>query len=113
MTPLRVVARLKPLPADAETSLAVDGTSLQLVTSISSSVALVRSPNLGARYPFRFDAVSSPHASNEDFYTQMGARELVHEVLQGCNGSIVCFGQQGSGKSHTVFGDKGAAVRDA
>lgn len=106
--PLRVVARLKPLPVDEEPALAVDGTSLQFVAAAASSASsplLLRSPTAGTRYPFHFDAVVTTHATNDDLYTLAGATELVHDVLRhGAHASIVCFGQQGAGKTHSVFG---------
>ena len=108
---IRVVARIKPCDADDERKrtllISDDGLSLyyQPPTSASSLVASpLRSP---ARYKvFGFDAVMDGDATQSITYSTSGIEAMVTEMcLQGVNGTVICCGQQGTGKTYTLFGN--------
>ncbi len=54
-------------------------------------------------YRFAFDRVYGPEASQESVYEE-SARDVVMNVLQGYNASIIAYGQTGAGKTHTMTG---------
>ena len=54
-------------------------------------------------YRFAFDRVYGPEASQESVYNE-SARDVVMNVLQGYNASIIAYGQTGAGKTHTMTG---------
>lgn len=54
-------------------------------------------------YRFGFDKVYSPESRQEDVYCE-SARDVVMNVLQGYNASIIAYGQTGAGKTHTMTG---------
>lgn len=121
---IRIVARIKPTPnhqneaITARTTktltLSDDGKSLHFVAATSSaalSSPLAQSP---ARYKaFSFDSVASPDTSQSSFFTDSGVQTLVEGVYKGINGTVICFGQQGTGKTYTVFGSEPAVSAPA
>uniref|UniRef100_K3W5B9 Kinesin motor domain-containing protein n=1 Tax=Globisporangium ultimum (strain ATCC 200006 / CBS 805.95 / DAOM BR144) TaxID=431595 RepID=K3W5B9_GLOUD len=52
---------------------------------------------------FVFDASLNESADQERVYQQVG-REIVHDVLDGFNGTIFAYGQTSTGKTHTMVG---------
>ena len=53
---------------------------------------------------FTFDTVYGPKATQEDIFHNV-ALPLVHDVLNGINGTIFAYGQTASGKTYTMEGD--------
>ncbi|RNF23650.1 putative kinesin-like protein [Trypanosoma conorhini] len=58
---------------------------------------------------FNFDAVFPPTATNEEIYAALVQR-LVVAAENGYNGTVFAYGQTGTGKSHTVFGETDEGV---
>eukprot|EP00741_Cyanophora_paradoxa_P005036 tig00000842_g4878.t1 len=52
---------------------------------------------------FAFDTVLGPEVSQEEAYDAI-ARDIVQDILSGFNGTIMAYGQTGTGKTHTIFG---------
>jgi kinesin family member 6/9 len=46
----------------------------------------------------------SPLISSQDEVYESSAQELVSSVVQGYNGTILCYGQTGAGKTFTMTG---------
>ncbi|ORC85063.1 putative kinesin, partial [Trypanosoma theileri] len=55
---------------------------------------------------FTFDAILDEYASQRDTMACVG-HKLLQCILQGYNGTILCYGQSGSGKTHTILGPGG------
>ena len=53
---------------------------------------------------FELDGVFDEGADTDAVYDATG-RPLVDAVLTGVNGTILCYGMTGSGKTHTILGD--------
>lgn len=53
-------------------------------------------------HSFGFDLVLGPSASQEQVYTS-AAMDVVDNVVQGYNGTIMAYGQTGAGKTHTIL----------
>lgn len=53
---------------------------------------------------FNFDAVYNGSTNQSSFYKEI-ASPTIEEVLKGYNGTIFTYGQSGSGKTYTIFGD--------
>jgi len=66
---------------------------------------IVLIPGKPGRKPneFSFDLVMGPSISQEQFFKQV-AEESCLGVLEGFNVTLFCYGQSGSGKTHTMFG---------
>ena len=54
-------------------------------------------------YQFAFDRVFSSQTGQQDVYQTMGL-PVVQNVMKGYNGSIIAYGQTGTGKTHTMEG---------
>jgi kinesin family protein 11 len=57
---------------------------------------------------YHFDKVFGPDTTQERLY-ETAVAPIVDEVLQGFNCTIFAYGQTGTGKTHTMTGDLGAA----
>ena len=55
---------------------------------------------------FELDGAFDEDRSTAEVY-EGACRELVASVLGGVNGTILCYGMTGSGKTHTMLGDGG------
>ncbi|KXS11941.1 kinesin-domain-containing protein [Gonapodya prolifera JEL478] len=53
---------------------------------------------------FTFDRVASENASQEEVWDALG-RDACERFLNGFNGSVFCYGQTGTGKTHTMMGN--------
>lgn len=53
---------------------------------------------------FTFDAVFNEMVMQKEIYED-AALPIVHNVFEGYNGTIFCYGQTGTGKTHTMEGD--------
>ncbi|ESL11502.1 dynein heavy chain [Trypanosoma rangeli SC58] len=84
-----------------------EGSSLQLQLD-AEGLRRALSGQDGVRC-FPFDAVFPPSATNEEIYAALVQR-LVIAAENGYNGTVFAYGQTGTGKSYTVFGEKGEGV---
>ncbi|SCU64537.1 kinesin, putative [Trypanosoma equiperdum] len=55
---------------------------------------------------FAFDAVLGGDTTQNEIMDRVG-RPILQNVLEGFNGTILCYGQSGSGKTHTMLGPAG------
>ncbi|KAH8616983.1 Microtubule binding Kinesin motor domain [Trypanosoma vivax] len=56
---------------------------------------------------FTFDTVIGETATQEEIMARIG-RPILRHVLDGYNGTVLCYGQSGSGKTHTMLWPAGA-----
>ena len=56
------------------------------------------------RPSFSFDKIFSENSSQKEIYENIG-KEIVKDVMDGYNGTIFAYGQSGSGKTYTMYGD--------
>ena len=54
--------------------------------------------------PNRFDSVLNPTHSQSVTYDVV-AQGVIGEVVKGYNGAVLCYGQTGTGKTYTMFGE--------
>ena len=55
-------------------------------------------------YIFSYDKVFSPNSNQSEIYTNVGKR-IVEDIMAGYNGTIFAYGQSGSGKTFTMYGN--------
>ncbi|KAL4332878.1 hypothetical protein GQ457_07G028580 [Hibiscus cannabinus] len=96
---IRVFCRVRPLLPD-------DGAAEGVVVSYPTSMeSLGRGIDLiqnGQKYPFTFDKVFNPEASQQDVFVEIS--QLVQSALDGYKVCIFAYGQTGSGKTYTMMG---------
>ncbi|XP_048586014.1 centromere-associated protein E isoform X2 [Nematostella vectensis] len=56
-----------------------------------------------------FDGVFGPEASNHELYLKVG-RPLVYAALNGYKGTLLTYGQTGTGKTYTLLSDDGVTT---
>ena len=64
------------------------------------------SPNMEIpkNYIFSYDKVFSPNSNQSEIYNSVGKR-IVEDIMAGYNGTIFTYGQSGSGKTYTMYGN--------
>lgn len=68
-----------------------------------ASVASVENCNSGQKFEFVFDRVFGLESLPGEVF-DVAARDVVRGFLEGCNGSIIAYGETGSGKTDTIEG---------
>lgn len=99
--PVQVAARFRPL-VDHELAADTDRDSNKTRWHQDEGRLLVHD---GQRR-FMFDHVFDPHHTNAEVSANVGAR-AVKRVIEGFNATIIAYGQAGSGKTHTMYGEEG------
>lgn len=86
--------------------------SAKLLAIMKSRVAMYV-PGAGVKQ-FNFSSIYGPEDQQENIYNSYGSQPVL-DVLNGINASILCYGQTGAGKTHTMFGNQeivGDIIRD-
>ena len=53
---------------------------------------------------FSYDKIFSPNSNQLEIYSNVGKR-IVEDIMAGYNGTIFAYGQSGSGKTYTMYGN--------
>ena len=93
--PLHSPLTLLPLPCSVES---VDGQSLRYLSSEGKSILQ------------SFNSIFGPSCSQEHVMDVVGL-PLVNDCLRGISGALLCYGQTGAGKTHTITGAAAGAER--
>nr|XP_046164859.1 kinesin-like protein KIF3B [Oncorhynchus gorbuscha] len=99
---VKVVVRCRPFNRREET---MDHDNILEVNTKLGQITL-RNPRASPEEPmksFTFDAVYDSESKQSDIYDDT-VRPLVDSVLQGFNGTILAYGQTGTGKTFTMLG---------
>lgn len=84
-----VCVRMRPCPADQQKTWKMDQSSVQ--------------EKAGRERRFNFERVYNPDSKTDQLYKDVAA-PVVHNVMEGINGTIFAYGQTASGKTHTILG---------
>ena len=100
MSAIKVVARLRPV--ENETS------AVQIHPSSSSAAARpslsIYNASNKKKTTFLVDQVLGADARQDEVF-HVAAKDTVDAFLEGYNGTIMCYGQTGAGKTYTLSGD--------
>ncbi|KAH8365714.1 hypothetical protein KR093_003780 [Drosophila rubida] len=100
---VRVVVRSRPMDKQ---EVATGALSAIQVDKINRAITVVK-PNATANEPpktYYFDNVFDGASNQLDLYVDT-ARPIVDKVLEGYNGTILAYGQTGTGKTYTMSGN--------
>lgn len=101
---IQVFLRTKPSEA-ASREIAIDQDKKTVQLTLGSRGGLPTSVGSQShQYAFKYDGVLH-NATQEDVFEACG-REVLEKALQGYNGTIMCYGQTGAGKTYTMTGGK-------
>ncbi|XP_071416438.1 kinesin-like protein KIF9 isoform X2 [Pithys albifrons albifrons] len=100
--PVQAFVRVKPTPAFAQDRIKFgpDNKSIDIHIPRDARGGAVNNSHTG--WSFRMDGLL--HNSSQDQVYQAVAKDLVAEALRGYNGTIMCYGQTGAGKTYTMTG---------
>nr|XP_040230422.1 kinesin-like protein KIF3A [Anopheles coluzzii] len=99
---VRVVVRVRPMD---KSELDVGSQNVIKVDKSNRSITVVK-PNANSSEPpkvYYFDNVFGEDSTQIDLYVDT-ARPIVDKVLEGYNGTILAYGQTGTGKTYTMSG---------
>ncbi|EDW69290.1 kinesin-like protein KIF3A [Drosophila virilis] len=100
---VRVVVRSRPMDTNEES---IGALSAIQVDKINRAITVIK-PNATANEPpktYYFDNVFDGGSNQLDLYVDT-ARPIVDKVLEGYNGTILAYGQTGTGKTYTMSGN--------
>lgn len=100
----RIKVYVRPRPFDDATLEARGGNAVSIGGLESDEVTVV--DDKGRESTFGFDHVFNTSASNGAVFEAVG-RPVVKSVLCGYNGTLMAYGQTGTGKTHTLGADDG------
>ncbi|KAI9219817.1 P-loop containing nucleoside triphosphate hydrolase protein [Blastocladiella britannica] len=103
-------ASLGLLPTSSATAAATVPPSGPGSSSSSTSTTPSNGTIGGNGQSYVFDTVFGPDASNRDVYAAVGA-PLVQACLKGFNGTLIAYGQTGTGKTTTLSSPDGMIPR--
>ncbi|XP_072269140.1 kinesin-like protein KIF9 isoform X2 [Pyxicephalus adspersus] len=91
-----------------EWDLQYNGHPAQISVISSIDVHLKKDEKLGVvnnkRYDWSFKVDGILHNASQEAMYDTVAKSVVSKALQGYNGTIMCYGQTGAGKTHTITG---------
>ncbi|XP_078716120.1 kinesin-like protein KIF9 isoform X1 [Lampetra fluviatilis] len=99
---VRVVLRTKPSPRFAESQIGINPTDKTVNIRLKEHNQKEIVNNQVTEWSFKLDG--SLHNTNQEMVYRETAREVVSRTLDGYNGTIMCYGQTGAGKSYTMTG---------
>ena len=97
-----VYLRVRPISEDELRSSARDS----VIERTDSNRIFLAAKKESEKKSYSFDAVFDPASVQKDVYCTV-AKPVVDSVLQGYNGTILAYGQTGTGKTHTMIGGPG------
>eukprot|EP00762_Andalucia_godoyi_P004055 ANDGO_06360.mRNA.1 Kinesin-like protein KLP1 len=99
---VKVCIRTRPTTNFAQDQLLIDPSADSITVDFRRRQAGGILQNQQDVFPFRFDSVL--HNSSQEAVYDSVASEIVQSVLDGYNGTIMCYGQTGAGKTFTMIG---------
>ncbi|XP_075070269.1 kinesin-like protein KIF9 isoform X2 [Mixophyes fleayi] len=99
---VRVFVRIRPTSNFAQEiiKLEEDNKAIDILLKKDEKLGVVN--NKRYDWSFKVDGILQ-NAAQEDVYESV-AKSVVSRALQGYNGTIMCYGQTGAGKTHTITG---------
>ncbi|PSN34215.1 Kinesin-like protein KIF3A [Blattella germanica] len=103
---VRVVVRVRPL---SKKEMESGFRQITTVNTVNNTVSVVNPTAADGEPPktFTFDRVFDTDSRQTDVYNET-ARPIVDKVLMGYNGTILAYGQTGTGKTFTMQGESSA-----
>lgn len=96
-TSVKVVVRCRP-PSSTEKSAGIEN-----ILSTDNDINEILLQFKATTRSYKYDKVFGQMSSQEDVYKD-SALQIVNDVLDGYNGTVVVYGQTGTGKTYTLEG---------
>ena len=99
---LKVIVRFRP-PNDFEIDLLNNNLGYKCYFSQDNETVEMKSEH-ALSTPYCFDRIFTETSTQEEIFKFIG-KETLNDVLSGYNGTIFTYGQSGSGKTFTLYGN--------
>ncbi|XP_027763562.1 kinesin-like protein KIF9 [Empidonax traillii] len=100
--PVQAFVRVKPTAHFAQDMIKFGADNKSIDIHIEKDARGGTVNNSSTDWSFRMDGLL--HNTSQDQVYEAVAKDLVAEALRGCNGTIMCYGQTGAGKTYTMTG---------
>ena len=94
---INVFCRFRP-PNELELS---NSTNNSVILLSPTSLIITQDKNLEIKKDYTFDGLFEMDTSKEIFYERT-CKPIIDKFLEGYNGSIICYGETGTGKTYTI-----------
>ena len=101
---VKVVIRTRPTADFASKCIEIDPTkgSISLKQDKNEAAGVIN--NQTDLWKFNFEKIL--HNASQDVTYEESAQEIVQSVVEGYNGTVLCYGQTGAGKTYTMTGSQ-------
>ena len=99
---VKVVIRTRPTSNFAFKNMEINTDTQEIACHVPRSTEDGLVNNQQESWKFKFDKIMH-NISQEEVFEQCG-REVVANTVEGYNGTIMCYGQTGAGKTFTMSG---------
>ncbi|KAI8477017.1 MAG: P-loop containing nucleoside triphosphate hydrolase protein [Monoraphidium minutum] len=106
----KIVLRTRPTDRFPTDAFKIDQASKAVTVTLGGRSGLPGDKS-GApqQYQFKFDSIL--HVADQEAAFEACALDVVQGAMEGYNGTILCYGQTGAGKTFTMTGDRSAYAR--
>ena len=99
---VKVVIRTRPTADFASTNVEIDANSGAITLKQDKNEAMGLINNQTDIWRFNFEQIL--HNASQDETYEVSASEIVQSVVEGYNGTVLCYGQTGAGKTYSMTG---------
>lgn len=99
---IKVVVRTRPTPNFCSKNLNIDTVNSNVLVQIPKDPHGGHVNNAQEQWRFKFDKIL--HNSSQEDVFSFCAQDIITKVANGLNGTILCYGQTGAGKTFTMNG---------
>lgn len=99
---VKVIIRTRPTATFASKNLNIDAVDGTVAVQIPKGLEGGHVNNQQESWKFKFDKIL--HNSSQEEVFQVACRDIVQDVVKGFNGTLMCYGQTGAGKTFTMSG---------
>ena len=99
---VKVYVRVRPHTEEEIRSTGRE-TIVECIDSVRNSLFIRKESE---KKQFSYDSVFDPYITQKEVFNKL-AKPVVDSVLEGYNGTILAYGQSGTGKTHTMIGGSG------
>ena len=99
---VKVVIRTRPTADFASQNVEIDANSGAITLKQDKNEAMGLINNQTDIWRFNFEQIL--HNASQDETYEVSASEIVQSVVEGYNGTVLCYGQTGAGKTYSMTG---------
>lgn len=99
---VKVVIRTRPTADFASKNVEIDPSSGAITLKQDKNLSFGVINNQTDIWKFNFEKIL--HNASQDETYEVSAAEIIESVVEGYNGTVLCYGQTGAGKTYSMTG---------